>query len=308
MPPPSTTGDAGPGGADVLSGGPDREPRRLPRWAAPLAVGLLVGALGVSGGQQLLAERAEQPRPAASTADEVDLRAEVTGILGGEGSGTASAQVTIVSTVGPRPRGRVTGVQLVGPGLTPTDYPQPVFSVLPAGVQPEAEVDCRRAARRPLLSEADVVVTFLPASRVPREQRLPVPSEQVREAVLAACDLPDPRADLVIEASASGEAMLLYVGGVPRSKAALRVQEVRIPGFVVAGDELPVEVPPDTVALLALELRVADCAQAGSGPVVVRLTEAGQGITVVAGPAFQQPQPGAVPVEQLLVRLAERSC
>jgi hypothetical protein len=212
----------------------------------------------------------------------------------------------------------VTGVQLVGPGLTPTDYPQPVFSVLPAGVQPVAEVDCDRAARRPLLSEADVVVTFLPASRVPREQRLPVPSEQVREAVLAACDLPDPRADLVVEASASGEALLLYVGGVPRSKAALRVEEVRIPGFVVAGDELPVELPPGSVVLLALELRVADCAQAqpgsgpgsgpGPGPVVVRLTEAGQGVTVVAGPAFQQPQPGAVPVEQLLVRLAERSC
>jgi hypothetical protein len=105
VPPLSTTGDAGPGGADVLSGGPDREPRPLPRWIAPLAVGVLVAAVGVRGGQQLLADRAEPPRAAASTADEVDLRAEVTGILGGEGSGTASAQVTIVSTAGPRPRG-----------------------------------------------------------------------------------------------------------------------------------------------------------------------------------------------------------
>jgi hypothetical protein len=42
--------------------------------------------------------------------------------------------------------------------------------------------------------------------------------------------------------------------------------------------------------------------------VVVRLTEAGQRITVVAVPAVQQPQPGAVPVDQLLSRLAERSC
>jgi hypothetical protein len=177
-------------------------------------------------------------------------------------------------------------------------------------VQPEAEVDCDRAARRPLLSEAAVVVTFLPANRVPRTELLPVPSQQVREAVLAACDLPDPRADLTVEAAASGDALLLFLAGVPRSKAELRLEEILVPGYVITGQELPVELPPGTGVLLGLQLRLADCAQAqsGSGPVVVRLAKAGQRITVVAGPAVQQPQPGAVPVDQLLARLAERSC
>ena len=62
-------------------------------------------------------------------------------------------------------------------------------------------------------------------------------------------------------------------------------------------------------ALLLLQLRVDRCDQVRpGGPVVVRLTEDGQPVTVVAGPAVQQPQPGAVPVEQLLDRLARRSC
>jgi hypothetical protein len=165
----------------------------------------------------------------------VDLRAEVTGMLGGESNGTASAQVTIVSTAGQRAPGPGDRRAAGRSGPHPDGLPAAGLQRLPAEVQPEAEVDCDRAARRPLLSEAAVVVTFLLANRVPRDQLLPVPSEQVRKAVLAACDLPDPRADLTVEASASGDALLLFVAGVPRSKTELRLEEILVPGYVVTG-------------------------------------------------------------------------
>jgi hypothetical protein len=297
---------------DVLSSGPEREPRGLRRWAVPLAAGVLAASAGA--GWQLRQDGAEPSRRSASgsTSDRADLQGRVTGMLAEEGSGTATAQVTVDGTGGSAPSGRVTAARLVGPGFTPTELPEPVVGGLPAGVQPQAAVDCARAARE-RLSEADVVLTLLPASGMPREQRLPVLSSQVREAVLVACGLPDPRADLVVEASGSGDLLRLFVAGVPRSKDVLRLTDVTVPGFAlepVAGGQLPLELPPATGAFLAFQVRVERCAEVepGAGQVVVRLAEQGQPVTVVAGPPVHQPQPGSHPVEPLLAGLAERSC
>ena len=301
---------SGPPG-EVLTGGGDREPRLSRRTRTLLAAVLVLAAGGTVGMRALAQDRAEQrERDAAfALADRVHLFGRLTGISDLQiGSRRLGAIVEITSADGQRDGNRVTEVRLDGPGLVPAPVARPLLTRLPVEVFPEASVDCGRVAAGEVPSEGAVVLTVVPRSELPHEQRLAAEPAQVREAALAACDLPDPSASPVVEMEARDGELLVFVDSVPRSKADLQLLGVDIAGFQVGGR--PEALPPGTGGFFALPVRVTDCSRARSGELAVRvrLREGERLVEREAAPATQQLQPGAVPTEELLRRMVDAAC
>lgn len=297
---------------DLLVSGSEREPRpvlpRLPRrWRRGAAVLLAVAVVAV-GAAALARDRAERSAREAASArtDEVHLRGRLRAVSGGEpGLGRLLADVEVT---GER-RGRLTSVRLEGAGLTTVLAPAPPLPELPGQVLADATIDCGAVPER-LPQRASVVLTVVPPSGVEHEQRLTVPPDALRQAALEACDEPDPDAQPRVEVGAQDERLVLYVETVPRSDADLRIEAVTVPGFAVAGLTLPYRLMPDSGGVYGFSLRVADCARARQGQtsVTVRLSADGVASVRVAAPSRTAPQPGAVPVEQLLRRLVAAGC
>lgn len=320
--PPVTLGDPGDRGRaewDVLVGGDDREPRLSRRTRFLTGAALAVVAAGVAGGTVWAQHRAEQREQAAAfaLADRVHVQGVLTGVFGLEtGSGRIGGTVELTARDGAQGSQSVPTVRLEGPGLQPLVPGGPGRFTSPYSALPESRVSCRAAAAGQVPDSAQVVVTVVPASQVPHEQRLPVDRDVLREAVLSACDLPDPDATPHVEVSGQGDTVLVLVETVRRSDADVRLVDVRAPGLAL---ELPAQAPglprrvaPDSGAFFGFEVRVVDCAAAQAGPleVTVVLSEDGRREERPAPNAVQQPQPqpGTVPVARLLERLVDRAC
>lgn len=302
--------------ADVLVGGGDREPRlsrRARALAAAGAVLLLTGALGASA----YAERRGEQRAQAAAfalADQVHLAGRLVAVFGLEpGSGRLGADV-MVAARGDAGGNRLAGVRLEGDGLQTLDTsPVPARPPLPYQALPESRVRCGDVADGRIPARATVVLTVVPASGVPHEQRLDADPAQVREAALAACDLPDPDAEPVVGAQGARDGSLLVdVETVPRSDVQLQLVGVRVPGFAVGssvGLPLPHRIPPGSGGLYGFTARVTDCAAARSADLtpVVLLRADGRPVELSAATASQR-QPGAVPARQLLERIREVAC
>lgn len=203
--PPLTITDPGDPGrhGDLLSAGPDRErrgvPRRLP--ALLLAISLAVGAAAL-GGQAVLRVRTEQrDRTAFAVADVVHLRGVLDDLYDlGVGTQLLGVDLSLVVRDGRPAEERVTGLTLEGPGLTP----QPVLPFSAAEVRPQltatSAVDCDAVAAGDVPGPAQVVLTVTAGSGVPHEQRLLIDAQRVWREALVACDLPAPRARPRVEA------------------------------------------------------------------------------------------------------------
>lgn len=318
--PPVTVSDPGGGGRsrqDVLVGGAQSEPRLSRRSRVLAGATLVLLAAGAVAGTAYAQHRAEQRAHAAAfaAADEVHVESELVGVFGFEpGSGRLGAEVALTSRAGRPGPHTVPSVRLEGPGLLPLAPGGPGRFTSTAQGLPESRVDCATVAAGGFPGSAEVVVTVVPASQVPHEQRLPVPPDALREAVLSACDLPDPDAEPYAETAAVGPAVLVFVEAVPRSDALLRLEDVRVPGFSLRpgdrGFALPYLIQPDSGGTYGFDVRVVDCqtARAGDLAVTVVLSQDNRREERVVPHAVRQPQPGAVPVEQLLQRLLDESC
>ena len=315
--PPVTIHDpGGPGRQDVLVGGAEREPRLSRRTRVLVGGGLALLVAGAVGGTSYAQHRAEQREQAAAfaVADEVHVEGSLAAVFGLEpGSGRLGADVTLASRDGHPGPHTVPTVRLEGPGLVPVTRAGPGRFTPPAQAVPESRVDCGAVAAGRIPEAALVVATVVPASQMPHEQGLPVDPESLREAVLSACDLPDPSAKPYVEAAARGTSLLVFVEAVRRSDAVLWLEDVRVPGFAlraVPGLSLPYLVEPDSGGVYGLDVRVTDCTAARASDLLltVVLSEDGRREQRVAPPAVQQPQPGAVPVGQLLQRLIDQDC
>lgn len=315
--PPVTLHDPGePAGRDVLVGAPEREPRLSRRTRVLGGAGATLLAAGVVGGTSYAQHRAEQRERAAAfaLADQVHVEGVVAAVFGFEpGSGRLGADVTLRSLAGHPGPHTVPTVRIEGAGLVPLTTGGPGRFMPPTQAVPESRVDCGAVAAGRIPASAQVVVTAVPASQVPHEQHLPVDVPSLREAVLAACDLPDPSAEPYVEASAQGDALVVLLETVRRSDAVLRLEEIRVPGFALSTGgrfSLPRVIEPDSGGVYGFGVRVTDCAaaRAGDRAVTVVLGQGGRREERVAPHAVRQPQPGAVPVEQLLQRLVEAAC
>jgi len=309
-------GDAG-RPVDVLVGGEPREPGVPRRWKVAALVLVLLGAVGLVG-RSLAADRAEQRANEAAFA--VRDRVHLIGVLGAV-SGTfdggvgrlLSAEVS-VSVVGGQPGGdRVTGLRLEGEGLTPRPADLSGLTELPATLRPTADIDCDAIAAGRYPVSGSVVLDVVPRSGVTHSQRMPVQAAVLRNASLAACELPDPDARTRVEVQGSARGtLLLNVEPVPYSRQPLVIEGVSVPGFEVrpaGGQTLPTRLPPDTGALYGFTVRVTDCAMArGSFGTTVRLRVGSVLETRVASTELSQPQPGGVPAARLLQRLVTLTC
>lgn len=301
---------------DLLVGGDDREQRLSRRTRVLAGTGLALVVAGVAAGTAYAQHRTEQQQAAAfAFADRVHVQGVLTGVFGLEtGSGRIGASVELTATDGAQGSQSVPTVRLEGPGLQPLVPGGPGRFTSPYSALPESRVSCRAAAAGQVPDSAEVVVTVVPASQVPHEQRLPVDAEALREAVLSACDLPDPDAAPYVEVSGRGDTVLVLVETVRRSDMDVQLVDVRTPGLSLElpaqGPGLPRTVAPDSGAFFAFEVRVVDCAAAQIGPleVTVVLSEDGQREERPAPAAVRQPQPDTVPVARLLERLVDRAC
>lgn len=301
---------------DLLVGGSEREPRLSRRARLGAVAGVALLAAGAVGGSGYAQHRAEQRDQAAAfaKADRVHVAGEVLAVFGLEpGSGRLGAEVALSLRSGARTPQSVPALRLEGPGVVSLAPGRPGTVQQPARAVAESRVDCRAVAAGRIPDQAVVVVTVLPPSQVPHEQRLPVERSALREAVLAACDLPDPTAVPYVEASAQGATVVVFAEAVRRSDVDLRLEDVRMPGFVLGparGFTLPHRIPPDSGGMYGFDVRVGDCnaARRSGLTLTVVLSQDGRREERVAPDAVQQPQRGAVPVAQLLRGLVERSC
>ena len=300
---------------DLLAHGDEREPRQVPRriLAAGTVVVVLVGA-GLVGGRAASRDRAEQRAADAEfvVSDAVQLVADLQAFNGSEpGAARIETSIEVTRDREPAAPGRVTDVSIEGAGLRPVPYGTAAFSSFPLTLSATADVDCTDVGQQ-VPTEAAVVVTVTPVSGVPHLQRLPVPAQLLREAVLQACDLPDPAARTVLEASAQNGRLIMFVESVPRSKGDLVIGPVSVPGFRVSPDQftLPYAVPSGTGLVFGLRVSVVDCGAARAGGLKIRatLTQAGATAVQEAGPSVSQPQPGAIPAQAFLTSLVDARC
>ena len=303
--------------ADLLEGHESREPRVPDRWKVVGLVLLLLLVGGLMAARSLGENRAEQQaRDAAfAIADTVHLRAELTHTYGAhDESAVLSAEVRVHSSGGGPGGDRVTDVRIEGEGLTPRAPDLSGLLELPGYVRPVSDVDCGPVSAGRFRKAVVVVLDVVPRSGVTHSQRMPVQPAAVREALLQACDLPDPdaQARVEVQGAADGTTLLLYVETVQRSKQVLVLESLGVPGFdvrPVAGFTLPRSLAPGTGGLYGFSLRVTDCAAARAPyDVAVRLRLAGASETRTASTTVSQPQPGGVLATQLLQRLASRAC
>lgn len=210
--------DRGRASRDVLVGGGDREPRLSRRTRFLTGAALAVVVAVVAGGTAYTRHR--EQAAAFALADRVQVQGVLTAVFGLEpGSGRIGATVELTARDGAQGSQSVPTVRLEGPGLQPLVPGGPGRFTSRYSALPESRVSCRAAAAGQVPDSAVVVVTVVPASQVPHEQRLPVDREVLREAVLAACDLPDPDARSYVEVSGRGDAVLVLVETVRRSDA-----------------------------------------------------------------------------------------
>ena len=304
-------GDAG-RPVDVVVGGEPGGPGVPRRWKVAALVLVLLGAVGVVG-RSLAADRAEQRAKDAAFAvlDQVHLNGGL-GPVGG-GGGALSAEVS-VSVVGAQRGGdRVTGLRLEGEGLAPRAPDLSRLSELPATLLLESDVDCVGVAAGRYPVSVGVVLDVVPRSGVMHSQRMPVGAPVLRDASLAACDLPDPDARTRVEVQGSARGtLLLFAETVQRSRQPVVLEAVTVPGFDVrpAGDQhLLMSLPPGTGGLFDFTVRVTDCATArGSSATTVRLRVGDAPETRVASTEVSQPQPGGVSAAQLLQQLVNLTC
>lgn len=307
-----------PRGADVLAGGDDREPRLSSRARVLAGAGAVLLAAGALGGSAFVERRAEQRErgEAFALADQVHLSGRLEAVFSLEpGAGRLGADVTVAARGAGGGRDRLAGVRLEGEGLQALDTsPVPARPPLPYQALPESRVRCGDVANGRIPVRASVVLTVVPASRVPHEQRLDADPAQVREAALAACDLPDPdRVPLVEAQGARDGSLLIYVETVPRSDTELQLVGLRIPGFTLAssvGLPLPHRILANTGGLYGFTPRVTDCAAARSANLtpLVLLREDGRPAARRAASTVSQPQPGGVSARQLLEQVRAAAC
>lgn len=289
---------------------PPGTPRRASVVGALLVV--LVGA-GVLVARDAVRDQTEQQAAdtAFAAADEVDLDTRLLW-LAPRGPGTSRVDV-MVEVVGREDRARpdqVTGLVVDAAGLSPLEFRPPALPQRRLQVTAAAAVDCEAVTAGGLPPGGDAVLTITPASGVPHDQRLPVPPAQLREALLVACDLPDPDAETTVEASGASGGVFVSLTQVPRRTGGLVLESIAVPGFdvVLDGLSLPYRLPPGTGLGLFVTARVDDCdvALAAGLRVQVTLTEGGVMAVRRAGPPVSQP--GAVPAARYLQGLLDVAC
>ena len=311
-------GDAG-RPVDVLVGGEPPGQAVPRRWKLAALVLVLLGAVGVAG-RSLAADRAEQQAEDAAFAvlDQVHVQGALGTVYGISDGGVgrvlaAEVEVEVSVVGGQRGSDRVTGLRLEGKGLLPRAADLSGLSELPATLRPEADIDCVGVAVGRYPESVRVVLDVVPRSGVTHSQRMPVQATVLRDASLAACELPDPDARVRVEVQSSARGtLLLSVGSVQYSRQPLVLEGVSVPGFEVrpaGGQSLPTSLPLGTDSLFGFTVRVTDCATArGSSATTVRLRVGDAPETRVASTEVSQPQPGGLSAAQLLQRLVNLTC
>jgi hypothetical protein len=303
--------------ADLLEGHEPDESRVADRWKVGGLVILVLILGGFLAGRFIIENRAEQQARDAAFAivDKVHLRGEIKQIHGVQDGvdGVISAEVQVTSFGEGLGDDRVSGVRFEGEGLTPRPPDLAGLLELPRYVRPESDVACGRVSAGRFPEAVAVVLDVVPRSGVTHSQRLPVQPRVVREALLQACDLPDPNAQTRVEVQGAADGtLLLFLEPVQRSRQVLVLEAVSVPGFdvrPVQGLSLPRSLPPGVGGLYGFSVRVDDCATAREPhEVAVRLRVGGALGTRMASADVSQPQPGGVPVTQLLQRLVRRAC
>lgn len=317
-----TVSDPGrpPAGADLLV---TEEPRRrLPLWVAPLATGavlagLLVPPVAGSVRDDRRADRAA--RDLAQAQEEQRVRDDAVSVrlsdlrLGSSGdAATLQLAVTINSTGGPgvTVESLVLTGELVG-GTRPLDE---TVLVDPAEAPPEVAasipLDCAAVARS--LTDGPgptgVTVAVLATPRSGRQQQsapLAVVDATLREALLDACQLGDPKVLPTAEVSAV-QGDLLVETGVGRGVDA-SLLELRLPGVTLRpSSRLPFDLTRNASLINELEVVGVDCARLTDGPLVAvfRLVD-GRTVEVTATPGDQ---PGSIPLADFLAQLRKTRC
>ena len=307
--------DAGRRG-DLLEQGAERERRPLPRRVKALAaVGIVVLGLGGLVVRVAVRDRTEKSvrQAAFAAADEVHLAGRLLSVSALDpGSYRVDVMVEVAGREDRPYPDRVTGLTLQAQGVTPLEFVRPPFPERRLQVGAAVTVDCGAVAAGRLPAGGEVVLTVTAGSGVPHDQRLPVSDDQLREAVLVACDLPDPEAETVVEASGASGGLLVSLQQVPRRPDGLVLESIAVEGFevVLDGLALPYRLPPRTGLGLFVTVRVRDCAAALAGGLRVRVTLTEGGVRTVreADPPVSQPQPGAVPAAQHLQQLVDAGC
>lgn len=298
----------------MLEPGGQPEPPGTPRRSTVLGA-LLVVLVGVAVlvGRDAVRDRAEQrvADAALAPAAEVHLDASLLWLAPG-GPGTSRVDV-MVEVVGREDRAdpeRLTGLVVEAGGLTPLEFVRPPSPERRLQVAAAAAVDCGAVATGRLPPGGDAVLTITPASGVPHDQRLPLPPTRLREALLIACDLPDPDAETTVEASGASGGVFVSLMQVPRRPEGLVVEGIAVPGFevVLDGLSLPYRLPPGTGLGLFLTVRVRDCAAALAGDLRVQVTLTEGGVTTVREGSSSASQPGAVPAARYLQGLLDAAC
>lgn len=304
--------DRGQGG-DVLQSGDERGPRWSRRARVLAGTLAAAGVLAAVAVPRVLAAREEQRAADAAfaVADTVHLRVTAQAVVGADRQ--LSAIYLLDDDGTPSYADRLVRARLEGAGLRPVDPgARPVYESVPVELFASAAVDCR-AVTAGAYPDAALVTTALPLSKVEHVERLPLAPDQVREAALQACDLPDPDARPLVEVqgTAKGE-LFLNLETVARSKDELALDDVRLPGFTVTpvdGLDLPRVLGVNSGGIYGFRLAVADCAVARSSrDVRVSIRVGGVRETRVADTRTSQPQPGGEPIGALLDRLVERAC
>ena len=298
---------------DVLAQGEEKSPYRPPRKAVVGAVVvalLAAGGYGVAQARERRAAQAREERLAArafAESDRVDV--QTTGVTVGAddpGSGRVRASVEVAT------QGLalfVTDLSLTGTDLGAAAGGYNGLLAETNALSVASPVECSDAAVGTFPRDWALRLEITPASHRAHEIALPLPPGEIRAAMLAACDLPDP--DAVAEVTVEEQRGQLVVGvtPVPRSDTGLEVLSVSSPGFslsrrLVAGE--PRLIGPDFGALFPVDVRVTDCATARTGRVTVVLREGSRTFTVEAvdSPRSSYRRPGS----PFLLALAARAC
>ncbi len=178
---------------DLLVVGDDRPPFRLGgRGIAGLVVVALLAGGGVLYRQHRVTDRGLQRTAEAAFAekDRYDLSTSNAGVFGEElGGGMVSAQVTAGTS---DPALVMTGLFLTGTGVTRLAYASSTLLTTDSSLSVVAPVSCSASADGHYPRDWELELEVTPPSGRAHVVRLPLPPDQVRAAILTACDRPDP--------------------------------------------------------------------------------------------------------------------
>lgn len=289
---------------------PEAGPRGPGRRTALGIVVVLVAAGALVSVREVSQQRAEQRAEdeAFAIADRVTLRGEV-GAVYGTTTGRdelLEAEVVVRPLDGDGEATRIGDVRLRGEDLGRRRADLSGLYDVPAVVRPRAEVDCDLVATGRLPSQVEVVLELVPRSGVARQQRISVPEDALREAVVQACALTDADARPSVAAQAvPPDGLVVSVDPVLRLRRRLVLERVMVPGFSLTpspGATLPVSLPPGTAGTYGFTLAVTDC-ELARGAVAVEV-----GLRVGAAPLLRQADEDGTAVAALLRDLVERDC